>query len=337
MKRKISIKNTEFMKILLKKVTVEILYISMLSVLYLTSINSVKAQTYDPYDVKVINTLIKNNGFNAKPDDPESWNILYDEYRRFIEWTEEVPKKIRRLDISYNLLSGKVSLVGLTKMTYLNCSDNYITILDLTNCSSLSDICIISNKLIEINLTGVEHKLDLFGYQLASPITLYKNENGTYSLPISLNEPTFYEQIYGAPFSEICTAISYKDGILESSDNKLMCCDYRIKPIGYKYSNYIEGAMNFYYSDEMEVINAHDKEGLKIYPNPTYDTLFIECSFTIGSSLTVKLYDMLGKEVLNQSINSDDGINISHLNNGNYIVNIFLDGKIIGNTKIVKQ
>jgi len=320
------------MKILLKKVTVEILYISMLSVLCLTTMNTTKAQTYDPYDVQVINNLIKNNGLDAKSDAPETW--------WFVTWSNETPKKIKRLEVSYRELEEEASFAGLTKMTALNCSDNYLTKINLTNCSSLVDIICISNKLTEINLTGVGPMIyEIAGEDQKVRLTLYKNKEGKYSLPISLNEPTFYEEKYDEPpFTTICTAVTYKNGILESSDNKLEACDFRIKPIGYEYSNggYLEGYIAFTYSDESG-INVPNMEGLKIYPNPIYDTLFIEYSFTISSLLTVKFYDMLGKEVLNQSINSNDGISISHLENGSYVVNVFLEGKVIGNTKIVKQ
>jgi len=46
---------------------------------------------------------------------------------------------------------------------------------------------------------------------------------------------------------------------------------------------------------------------------------------------------MLGKEVLTQNANGKTEINISHLTQGVYNVQIISDGKIIGNSKIVKQ
>ena len=75
-------------------------------------------------------------------------------------------------------------------------------------------------------------------------------------------------------------------------------------------------------------------KSVKVYPNPANISLFVECE---GHS-TIKLYDMLGKEALTQNANGKTEINISHLSKGIYIVNILSsEGRIIGNSKIVKQ
>jgi hypothetical protein len=72
---------------------------------------------------------------------------------------------------------------------------------------------------------------------------------------------------------------------------------------------------------------------VNIYPNPTKDRFWIDCE---GFS-TITLYDMLGKEVLNQNINGKSEININNLQKGIYIVTIYSERRVIGNFKIVKQ
>jgi len=72
---------------------------------------------------------------------------------------------------------------------------------------------------------------------------------------------------------------------------------------------------------------------IKIYPNPTENNFIIDCE----NANTIKLYDVLGKEVLTQTVNVKTEINISHLPNGMYNVSVFSEGKIVGNSKIVKQ
>ena len=80
-------------------------------------------------------------------------------------------------------------------------------------------------------------------------------------------------------------------------------------------------------------MNTPKVEDIKIYPNPAKDIFFIECeNFSL-----ITLYDMLGREVLNQNINEKSAINITHLPNGVYNIRIFSKGKIIGNSKIMKQ
>ncbi|MCL2132175.1 MAG: T9SS type A sorting domain-containing protein [Lentimicrobiaceae bacterium] len=58
---------------------------------------------------------------------------------------------------------------------------------------------------------------------------------------------------------------------------------------------------------------------IKVYPNPANDNLFIESK----GFVTIKIYDMLGKEVLNQNADGKTEIDISHLSKGVYNVQIF--------------
>jgi hypothetical protein len=70
-----------------------------------------------------------------------------------------------------------------------------------------------------------------------------------------------------------------------------------------------------------------------VYPNPTSNNFTVN----VNGEITVKLYNMLGKEVLSQNANGKAIINISHLQNGVYNVQVFSGNKIIGYSKIVKQ
>ncbi|NLJ83196.1 MAG: T9SS type A sorting domain-containing protein, partial [Bacteroidales bacterium] len=72
---------------------------------------------------------------------------------------------------------------------------------------------------------------------------------------------------------------------------------------------------------------------MSIYPNPTKDKFLIEYE----KYCIITLFDMLGREVLNQNINGKSEINISHLSKGIYSVRVVSENKIIKNSKIVKQ
>jgi hypothetical protein len=45
---------------------------------------------------------------------------------------------------------------------------------------------------------------------------------------------------------------------------------------------------------------------------------------------------MLGQELLTQTVNGKTEIDISHLPQGVYRVRVFSEGKVVGNSKIVK-
>ena len=81
------------------------------------------------------------------------------------------------------------------------------------------------------------------------------------------------------------------------------------------------------------VVEIGQDAGFRIYPNPANDKFIVESE----SIVSIKLYDMLGKEAITQTADGKTEIDISHLPKGVYNVRILSDGKIIGNSKIVKQ
>ena len=81
------------------------------------------------------------------------------------------------------------------------------------------------------------------------------------------------------------------------------------------------------------IVDMRDVASLQIYPNPSSDKFVVE----FDRIVSIKLYDMLGKEVLTQTADGKTEINISHLPKGIYNVSVLSEGKIIGNGKIVKE
>jgi len=76
-------------------------------------------------------------------------------------------------------------------------------------------------------------------------------------------------------------------------------------------------------------------ETITIYPNPAQNVFFVECeNFT---SVTIKLYDMLGREILIKNATGKAEIDISDLPKGMYHAVAFSAGGVVGNRKIVKD
>jgi hypothetical protein len=65
-------------------------------------------------------------------------------------------------------------------------------------------------------------------------------------------------------------------------------------------------------------------DGLKMYPNPVKNNLFIETA--LNSNINVTIVDMLGKEIINAK-GVNNSVNVANLQTGIYIVNIIQDGK----------
>ncbi|CAM4427417.1 T9SS type A sorting domain-containing protein [Flavobacterium terrigena] len=65
-------------------------------------------------------------------------------------------------------------------------------------------------------------------------------------------------------------------------------------------------------------------DGLKMYPNPTKNNLFIETA--LNGDINVSIVNMLGKEVVNANV-VNNTVNVSNLTSGIYIVKITEEGK----------
>jgi hypothetical protein len=80
-------------------------------------------------------------------------------------------------------------------------------------------------------------------------------------------------------------------------------------------------------------INTKGTSTVRIYPNPVTNTFFVDAELMTA----IKLYDLLGKEVLTQSANGKAEINAGYLPAGIYTVQIFSGNNVIWKSKIVKQ
>jgi len=103
------------------------------------------------------------------------------------------------------------------------------------------------------------------------------------------------------------------------------------KPVGKTWNSYTWKSINFGTVGIKEV--KDDSREVKVYPNPAKDVLQVECERPV----VIALYDVTGREVLSQGVSGNTEIKISHLPKGIYMMNVILDGRVIENSKIVKQ
>jgi hypothetical protein len=71
-----------------------------------------------------------------------------------------------------------------------------------------------------------------------------------------------------------------------------------------------------------------------LYPNPTQNELFIDLKNLINTRLTV--FDIYGKTIINQPLNSTNVINTSNLAKGMYLFKITSDEGSV-TTKVIKN
>ena len=76
-------------------------------------------------------------------------------------------------------------------------------------------------------------------------------------------------------------------------------------------------------------------EGLKIYPNPVnYDGFYTTA--TSNAKITVRLFDILGKEIFSKTINSNEKIETQNLKSGIYMLKAIQDNKTASSKIIIE-
>jgi len=84
-------------------------------------------------------------------------------------------------------------------------------------------------------------------------------------------------------------------------------------------------------------------EALQVFPNPATDELGVRLELNETSDVTIRMYDMLGRVVLNQntiSLPAGDNfekLNVTSLNSGTYFLQINVNGLNTSATKVVKD
>lgn len=86
--------------------------------------------------------------------------------------------------------------------------------------------------------------------------------------------------------------------------------------------------------DNIEAINA-----LEIFPNPTSGELYLEIDLSETVNLSIEIFDLFGKKVLlrqnQQQISEMIPLNLSHLPNGTYFIQLYINQQFIPTKKLI--
>lgn len=77
-------------------------------------------------------------------------------------YPQDQRKEIIKLDVSFKNLTGSLKLVGFNNLIEFNCFENQLTLLDLGDCFSLTELCCSNNRFINLNfLDQINSKLKI--------------------------------------------------------------------------------------------------------------------------------------------------------------------------------
>ncbi|WP_431159162.1 T9SS type A sorting domain-containing protein [Winogradskyella poriferorum] len=84
-------------------------------------------------------------------------------------------------------------------------------------------------------------------------------------------------------------------------------------------------------------VDEFSTTSLKVYPNPTEGLLNIQSDYT-NTDLSIEIFNLLGAKVLETKMNgANESIDLSHLNNGLYLMKVYSGSEVVITRKIVKQ
>jgi len=239
--------------------------------------------------------------------------------------------------LCFNNQLTNLDLTGCTALSTLSCPNNQLTSLELTDCIALNSISVVNNKFLPSYLYMANLLIDnpnnkYLGTQNLQPQTIAQEEVIDYSNEVEFGGTTtnFIIEKNGSP-AIIDADYSINNGIITFYNLGVFTITMSNEAI-VSHPNYPAVVIS---TINVETAGLHENfiSNIKIYPNPTTGILLIECE----NHSIIKLYDMLGKEVLTKTANGKTEIDISHLSKGVYPLRVFSDGKIIWNNKIVKQ
>jgi hypothetical protein len=92
-------------------------------------------------------------------------------------------------------------------------------------------------------------------------------------------------------------------------------------------------ACNYFVTDVEE---KNNNLTIVIYPNPSSKDLFLS-DINANNNYEIRIKNILGEDIKRNSLKSGEAINISELQNGIYLLEIFRDNKLISTKKISKQ
>jgi len=94
-----------------------------------------------------------------------------------------------------------------------------------------------------------------------------------------------------------------------------------------------------YYHNNLSASLEHIiRNNVKVYPNPISDVFYIEADATILDDINeISIYDLSGKLVFKNKMETNNPINISKLSSGSYLLNFFYKNQLIKYGIILKK
>lgn len=117
--------------------------------------------TYSGADIAIINQMIETNGLALAKDDPIGWTKA----PYMVSWDSGNPRRITRLNLYNQNLTGVLDVTGLTELEWLQCYNNSLTGVQASGLTKLKTLDCKRNQLTMLEISGLTNMNNLqFSY-----------------------------------------------------------------------------------------------------------------------------------------------------------------------------
>jgi hypothetical protein len=173
----------------------------------------------------------------------------------------------------------------------------------------------------------------------------FKFPDGSVQSTAAQNTPELWTQVSGGialdhgkvgiGTSEPTEQLEVNGNILVSQDNAIILTS----PNGTKFRVMVDDNGNLVTEESTSVQNVSFTSNVKIYPNPSYNTITIDINESISKSVDLEIYAIDGKMIYMKNYKSKSfNVNINELARGTYLVKLKdSNGNLISTEKIIKK
>jgi hypothetical protein len=210
-------------------------------------------------------------------------------------------------------ISNMTGIEAFTAITNLNCTDNQITSIDLSQNLALTYLSVYNNNLTSLDVSQISSLNRL--WCMFNPIT---------SLDLSQNSNLVFLQANNCSLTSLNLANGNNTNFIGASSNNNNLTCIQVDDAAYSIANWTSGDFSkdagASFSDNCagtSSIETSSQFSLNIFPNPAYSTLNIESS----KNDIIKILNSLGKTVQVQKVEKGmNTLSIDILENGIYII-----------------
>ncbi|MCL2329364.1 MAG: leucine-rich repeat domain-containing protein [Bacteroidetes bacterium] len=244
---------------------------------------------------------------------------------------EEIAE-IKHINVTYQGIQDLTGINYFTNLTSLYCSNNQLTLLNVSSLENLKILYCQDNKLTSLNVSALTNLQELncsrnrlTALDVSNSINLYTlyctgqtptlaltAAGNVYSAAIALNNPT-----------KLAAGITYTGNALTSTNDAFETSGFSVAVTGY--AARLEGTFSFTYIGNLITGGIENNTTtFNVYPNPTTDKVFLT------TAANVRLFNQQGALLYSGFGNE---IDLSNYSNGVYFLQINGD-KVV---KVVKQ